>query len=145
MLDISQTAQEIHEEVKQKGFWEERLQVPAKMKASGLFTAKEIKFVEHNIRSQMLLLIICEVAEAEEALRKDNYASLLAFGEEYAKTGNLVEAFENNIKDTYEDELADAIIRLFDLGASDGIDIEQHIVLKRLYNQNRPYKHGKNA
>lgn len=145
MLDISQASKDIHSEVKEKGFWKERLEVPKKMKESGLFTDKEIDFVEHNIRSQMMLLIVCEISEAEEALRKDCFANLLAFGEEYAKTGNLVESFEKYIKDTYEDEIADAIIRIFDLAEGDSINIEQHIILKRLYNQQRPYKHGKNA
>lgn len=47
------------------------------------------------------------------------------------------------VKDTLEDELADALIRLLDLTAHLGIDIERHIELKMQYNALRPYKHGK--
>ncbi|MCG2614870.1 hypothetical protein LZZ85_11280 [Terrimonas sp. NA20] len=145
MLEINKTASEIHVENTAKGFWKERIEVPQKMRDSGLFTETEIAFAEHNIKSQVLLHIVCEIGEAEEAMRKDKYANLLAFGEAYAKSGDVVAPFETFIKDTYEDELADAVIRLFDLIAAEGIEIEQHIILKRLYNQTRPYKHGKNS
>ena len=52
-------------------------------------------------------------------------------------------AFRDKIKNTVEDELADALIRLLDLTAALGIDIDKHVRLKRRYNKSRPWKHGK--
>lgn len=39
-------------------------------------------------------------------------------------------------------ELADCIIRILDYCAHEGIDIEQAIQLKHVYNKTRPYRHG---
>jgi len=47
------------------------------------------------------------------------------------------------VKDTFEDELADTIIRILDLCGYLGIDIDEHINLKMAYNRERPYKHNK--
>ena len=51
--------------------------------------------------------------------------------------------FEALVKDSVEDEIADAFIRLFDLCGFYGIDIEAHIKAKMAYNATRPAKHGK--
>nr|DAM28428.1 MAG TPA: NTP-PPase-like protein [Caudoviricetes sp.] len=39
-------------------------------------------------------------------------------------------------------ELADAIIRILDFTASEGIDIESLILAKHEHNKTRPYRHG---
>ena len=48
-----------------------------------------------------------------------------------------------DIKDCYELELADAIIRILDICGGLNIPIEKLILAKLEYNKNRPYKHGK--
>lgn len=48
-----------------------------------------------------------------------------------------------NIKDTFEDEIADAVIRLFDLAKGLGIDLEWHIQQKMEFNKTRERMHGK--
>ena len=53
------------------------------------------------------------------------------------------DCFERFIKDTFEDELADIMIRVMDLAAYKEIDLEKHIALKMRYNAMRPHKHGK--
>ena len=50
---------------------------------------------------------------------------------------------KENIKDTVQDEIADAIIRLLDFSHKFGIDLDFHIKAKLEYNASRPYKHGK--
>jgi len=55
----------------------------------------------------------------------------------------LSEAFTIYVKDTFEDEIADTVIRLFDLCSGFGIDLEWHIQQKMNFNKLRPYKHGK--
>jgi NTP pyrophosphatase (non-canonical NTP hydrolase) len=51
--------------------------------------------------------------------------------------------FEENVKSSFEDEVADVAIRLFDLCGGLKIDLEKHIELKMKYNSLRGYKHGK--
>lgn len=52
-------------------------------------------------------------------------------------------SFERYFKNTFEDEMADILIRVLDLCCQRGIDIEEHVRLKMKYNSLRPYKHGK--
>ena len=106
---------------------------------------------------QTLMLVVSELAEALEADRKDKRKMLNVFEQDldYAKlsisdfeTENencdwLKNRFETTIKDTFEDEIADSLIRLFDLCGAFGIDIDKHVDLKLRYNSTRSYKHGK--
>ena len=108
-----------------------------------------------------LMLTVSELSEALEADRKNKHADLAAFEdklpvvfiakgcepmmsvtEEEAKR-IFKEQFELHIKDTFEDEIADAFLRLMQLCGAHKIDIERHIQLKAMYNQLRPPKHGK--
>jgi NTP pyrophosphatase (non-canonical NTP hydrolase) len=52
-------------------------------------------------------------------------------------------AFRSGIKDSFEDEIADAFLRLMDICGMLDIDIEKHIIMKSEYNKLRPAKHGK--
>ena len=115
-----------------------------------------------------LMLIVTELGEACEADRRNRRADIKSWSSEapitvqsiaddeilYRKPdGHLtdketaqqmcVRAFEKHIKDTFEDEIADAFLRLMDLCGEYDIDIEWHIKSKAAYNQTRPIKHGK--
>ncbi len=122
-----------HSTAKEKGFWEN----------------------ERNL-SELLMLIVSELAEAQEALRKNHYAdktiathlqqdlALLQHDEEFKfDAEDWKTVFEKNIKSSFEDEIADVAIRLFDLCGGLNINLEQHIELKMKYNSMRGYKHGK--
>jgi NTP pyrophosphatase (non-canonical NTP hydrolase) len=122
-----------HEMAKSKGFWEG----------------------ERN-KSELLMLIVSELAEALEALRKDDYADqdvveslsrdleLDRTDEEFLfKAINWKTSFEQGVKSSFEDEIADVAIRLFDLCGGLGVDLEKHIEMKMKYNSMRGYKHGK--
>ena len=64
-------------------------------------------------------LIVSELMEAVEADRKDRHANVAGF-ENAAKVYPIQRCFEGYVKDTVEDELADAAIRIFDcVGAGD--------------------------
>lgn len=98
-------------------------------------------------RDRQLLLIITELAEAVEADRHGKHCSLssnalltlLKFEDDkYFKS-----QFKNEVKDTFEDEIADTLIRLFDVCGYLDIDIDKHISAKVRYNSLREYKHGK--
>ena len=117
-----------------------------------VFEANKIKGFDvskENI-GQTLMLVVSELSEALEAHRKGYSANREFFDiekETYSEFKpeyqRFKEAFETNIKDTFEDEIADAAIRIFDLCGGLGIDIDWHIKHKRRYNSLRPYKHGK--
>lgn len=122
-----------HQVAKDKGFWDK----------------------ERNV-SEMLMLIVSEVAEAQEALRKNHYAEkavadgllhdiqLQYTDEEFQMNKDIWKSvFEEKIKSSFEDEVADVAIRLFDLCGGMKIDLEKHIELKMKYNSMRGYKHGK--
>ena len=98
---------------------------------------------------ELLMLVNSELCEALEADRKykhagevhkDIYKRMLDKG-----TGLCVlkSIFETEIKDTFEDEIADAVIRLLDLAEGLGIDLEFHIKHKMEYNKTRERLHGK--
>ena len=123
-----------HQTAKDKGFWEE----------------------EKRNKPEMLMLIVSELAEALEALRKNHYAKQevvdsLAHDLELDRTDeefmlkaiNWKTAFEEGVKSSFEDEVADVAIRLFDLCGGLNIDLEKHIEMKMKYNSMRGYKHGK--
>lgn len=118
-LNIS--AKEIFEANKAKGFWDE----------------------ERNV-GEMLMLVVSELGEAMEALRKEKRAELVNFLQVTRIDSDLFEvSFKQHMKDTFEDEIADSIIRLLDLCGGLGIDIDTHINAKVQYNSTRPKLHGK--
>ena len=69
-----------------------------------------------------MTLIVCEIAEAVEADRKDSHANLA----EYEEMPNDI-SFIINMKDTVEDELADVCIRTLDFIGLKGYEIPNDI------------------
>lgn len=72
-----------------------------------------------------LALIHSEISEALESVRNDYPAS-----EKIPEIGN------------FEEELADAAIRIMDLAESSGVDLGEAIVKKMEFNVGRPHMHG---
>ena len=119
-VSLNELSKSIHQDNVERGFYDDPRQI-----------------------GTLLMLVVSELSEALEADRKNKHCSVV----EYALTpeGELdVEKFKEKVKDTFEDEIADAFIRLFDLCGYLNIDIEKHIALKLAYNRTRGYKHGKN-
>lgn len=94
MSEIKELQKIIHKNAVDKGFWEgEAANIPTKM-----------------------MLIVSEISEAMEAHRKNKFAmSKIDFVNDWTNDKDFILHFELSVKDTFEDELADAVIRIFDL------------------------------
>lgn len=95
-------------------------------------TACEYGFHDKELSNEhCLMLVITELSEAVEADRKGHRANADEFQYWFKLIGEVphdryvgifTELFEKHIKDTVEDELADAVIRLLDLFGLRGMD-----------------------
>lgn len=122
-MHINETIRTAHTIAKKKGFWKKKWNLGEK-----------------------LMLITSELGEALEADRTGRWANKPAFNQAISdkKTQRAyTKAFQKHIKDTVEDEMADAVIRLFDLAGKMNIDLEYHIHYKMQFNSTRDKLHGK--
>lgn len=94
---------------------------------------------------ELLMLTVSELAEAMEADRHAAWAETTDahFYVDKLNDATMRNGFEISVKDTVQDEIADAFIRLADLCGFYDIDIESFIEAKMQYNETRPPKHGK--
>ena len=124
MKTLNELRDEIYKNAKSKGFWNE----------------------PRNI-GEALMLVVTELAEGLEVHRKNNKikcvdeqikAAMAEMSDEQFK-----EHFALLVKDSFQDEMADSIIRILDLCGGLDIDIDWHIAAKMRYNAMRGRLHGK--
>lgn len=122
MKTLNKLRDEIHGHAISKGFWDKERET-----------------------GTLLMLCVSELSEALEADRKGKFAKVKLYEavDQIGRPSHDAFSFESTIKDTFEDEIADTIIRLLDLCGARGIDIEKHIELKMKYNATRERMHGK--
>lgn len=121
---INELCKQVHDNAIEKGFYEDG-------KATNI--------------GERIALIHSECSEALEADRKNNYCktnikALLKFNLDRIYSSD----FENHVKNTFEDEIANIVIRVMDMCAFKGIDLESHVIAKMKYNSLREKMHGKN-
>lgn len=119
-MQIRELIEQSHQNAKNHGFWEDMQPIDMKI-FKGVFNLKDTQALfddQINAIGNRLMLIVGELAEAQEGLRHNDI---------------------NNVKE----ELADVAIRLGDLCGGLGIDLETEILKKMEKNKTRPYKHGK--
>lgn len=120
---INQLCTESHENAKDKGF-------------------TDATFVER------IALIHSEVSEALEDYRNGLKPSEFVYksprtGEMY-KESELIGPIDPTLKPCgIPSELADIVIRVFDLAGRENIDLERAIEEKMAFNKTRPFRHGK--
>lgn len=125
-MNISELCTTAHDDAVKKGFYHKPLET-----------------------GTLLMLVVSELAEALEADRTnkscDNLDAIdwLQWVDDVGTKPMVKESFEENIKNTFQDEIADAVIRIADICGYMGIDLESHIKAKMIYNRSRENKHGK--
>lgn len=93
--------------------------------------AREKGFHEKtNTDAHLLMLVACELAEAVEADRGGRRSDIRTYNFLLQEYGEPLEKnlYEMHIKDTVEDELADAVIRLLDFVGVKGYDIPENYI-----------------
>lgn len=122
-MNINELAKEIHENAVNHGWWEEPRKFP-----------------------EVAALIHSEISEALEEYRDGKplvYGTCAICSEDCEHYGNCDTHDPRECKpEGLAVELADAIIRILDFTASEGIDIDAVIMAKHRYNIGRPYRHG---
>lgn len=121
---LNDFSKEINKENHEKGFWDSERQI-----------------------GTLLMLIVSELSEALEADRNNRHCKLSDTmkyqGYPELTSNEFMIRFNEEVKDTFEDEIADTFIRLADLCGERDIDIDWHINAKIRYNKFRAFKHGK--
>lgn len=113
-MEINKLITDAHENAVKHGFWDEI----SVLKHNAEFYKGSAVATYNFAIGNMLMLIVSEVAEAQDGLRKGD-------------------------DDNFKEELADIAIRLADLCGGLEIDLQIEIIKKMNKNKLRPYKHGK--
>lgn len=117
-VSMSTMQADAHRNSFEKGFWDEAKRADGTL-IPGLVEAEIPK---------KLMLIVSECAEALEEHRD-------------GRLPNEVRV-ENGKPEGFPVEIADAVIRIFDLCGALGIDLESAVRLKMAFNATRPHRHG---
>ncbi|HID0882139.1 TPA: MazG nucleotide pyrophosphohydrolase domain-containing protein [Clostridium botulinum] len=120
-IEIKELVKDAHDNAKNHGFWEdwERIEQLENMAINiSKDGEKQVKIDKCNAIATRLMLIVSEVSEALEGIRKDD-------------------------RENFKEELADIVIRVADLAGGLDIDLDEEIKKKMKKNRNRTYKHGK--
>lgn len=150
IVDLNLLRDKIHQNAVDKGFYDcpkcngEGKTVAIRsgcMECQGTGKTKDKNFGEQ------LMLITSELGEALDADREGKiFKERLNIGvsiKEQVEEASDGSIFEHYVKDTVEDELADALIRILATCGYKDIDINWHVQQKMLYNDTREAKHGK--
>ena len=145
MGQITGLVKSSHENARNKGFYEDVDSVLTILKN---VDERLVAVANDAFIAQRLMLITSELGEGLEGLRykkrfdKDGCLFDVVGISIIEDDVKFTETFEFHVKDTVEDELADAAIRLFDLSGFISCDLESHILAKARYNSLRAKMHG---
>jgi len=117
---INELSRKIHKNARDKGFYDKEVGIP-----------------------ESIALIHSEASEALEADRKGIHCDVDIVYLNYMGDEDFKKWFKMDVKDSFQDELADVLIRVLDVAAYHGINMEEHIAAKMRYNATRDKLHGK--
>lgn len=141
-MTITELCQSAHANSKAKGFYEAEEEITEVLSQ---YDAASVAQFESHMVAKRLALIHAEVSEALESDRKSQRARVEPKDIDTPGTidSNFFDNYSQFIKGSFEEELADIIIRVADLAGWKGIDLDAHVRAKMRYNSMRPHKHGK--
>lgn len=113
---LAEMARAAHDNSKAHGWWE------------GSSVERGEPLVHADTIAAKLALVHSEVSEALEEVRIRDPRVVVVRGD--------------GKPEGFASELADVIIRVFDLAEACGVDIEDAVLTKHAYNLKRPYRHG---
>lgn len=123
------SCEEMHTRMKEQGFWEKHETLRELFQGSPDLTPLLNNQLRQAVESEKLMLVVGELSEAQEAMRKN------------AQDDHLPQHMGLAV------EVVDAMIRLQDfagyLQSEYGVDIGQIYADKVAFNASRPHKHGK--
>ncbi|BCW61870.1 hypothetical protein [Arthrobacter sp. StoSoilB22] len=138
-----------------KGFHNDR---PKPMRiGSSVAAQKERQAALANWQGNKLLLIVSEIAEAQDEIRNGHAADETYYPEPPLPTSLVAEVGVAKARELISEdqegklrkpegvpsEIADVVIRCFDFAATEGFNLGQIIAEKIAYNSTRPFMHGK--
>lgn len=138
-----------------KGFHDDR---PKPLRIGSTLTGqKERQNALANWQGNKLLLIVSEVAEAQDEIRKGRPADETYYPEPQLPNSLVAEIGVEKARELIAadqegklrkpegvpSEIADVVIRCFDFAATEGFNLGQIIAEKLAYNNTRPFMHGK--
>jgi len=148
---INEFSKQIHENNKAKGFYDDKKNIGEMLAlihsevSEALECDRKGKYYFNSICDDHREWLIDRMADPNRTTFREWLIDGMADLNEttFSDDNFFKEQFENWIKDTFEDELADIMIRVMDLAAFKGVNLEKHIKVKMRYNALRPHKHGK--
>jgi NTP pyrophosphatase (non-canonical NTP hydrolase) len=121
---LNELAKTVHENAKSKGFYDNKKNI-----------------------GEMLCLIHSEVSEALEADRNKQYCKIDKPQENvlmgWTSDIDFQHDYKDKVKGSFEEEMADIVIRVLDMCAFKNIDLDLHVKAKMRYNASRQFMHGK--
>jgi NTP pyrophosphatase (non-canonical NTP hydrolase) len=143
-MNIEELKKQAHKIAVENGFWND-CEIANNQK-----NEEEKQIVRNLFVSQKLLLIISELMGAVESLRTSKRYTgskelLDELSKQFGESPNMYYMrFVHHIKGTFEDELADTMIRIADLCEEMNIDLETFVKMKMNFNSLRQDKQDKN-
>lgn len=155
-MELKELLQLSHQSYEDSGFWKDYDDIKNIMKSNpNIFSKQQIEQVKYAFISQKLSLIQKEISDSLNSLRtgknfqsgKENLEKIIEMSKNPLEGADPLLYFKGayitHVKDTFEDELATAFIKLCDLCKKIDLDLEKFIELKLAFNKTRNEKHNK--
>ena len=155
-MELKELLQLSHQSYEDSGFWKDYDDIKNIMKSNpNIFSKQQIEQVKYAFISQKLSLIQKEISDSLNSLRtgknfqsgKENLEKIIEMSKNPLEGADPLLYFKGayitHVKDTFEDELATAFIKLCDLCKKIDLDLEKFIELKLAFNKTINEKHNK--
>jgi NTP pyrophosphatase (non-canonical NTP hydrolase) len=140
-LKLNEFAQEVHENAKAHGFWDEEPTFGDLVSLLHSEASEALEEFRHG-HEPTETYYSCEMEEKRLDHDSKQYVPAVPNHRSFHRLTSPVPTGLCKKPEGIPSELADIVIRVLDIAARKGIDIEKAILEKHEYNKTRPYKHG---